>query len=190
MKWPNYSDKGTVAGFCSNINGNPHGALHDNVGNQIGMGQVPWAGNDPIFWLHHANIDRIWASWNKSGGKNPNDSAFLNETWVFADGRARASRSRSEKCSTPRPCLSLHLCRVCRASRGQPAVPLRQKSFQLRAASAAPGASAKAIALAARPPAWCCRRPSPAMRPSPLARSSRRCLPVASTPCRSMQSGE
>ena len=23
---------------------------------------------DPIFFLHHANIDRIWASWNRQGG--------------------------------------------------------------------------------------------------------------------------
>ena len=27
------------------------------------MGSVPSAPNDPIFWLHHAAIDRLWARW-------------------------------------------------------------------------------------------------------------------------------
>jgi hypothetical protein len=50
------------------------------------MGRVPWAANDPIFWLHHCNIDRIWASWNFAGGKNPDDTAFLNTSFTFANG--------------------------------------------------------------------------------------------------------
>jgi hypothetical protein len=54
------------------------------------MGQVPWAANDPIFWLHHCNIDRIWASWNKAGGHNPSDEAFLKEQFTFAGGPAKA----------------------------------------------------------------------------------------------------
>jgi len=33
---------------------------------------------DPVFWLHHANIDRLWAEWQKTHrGQNP---ANLNET--------------------------------------------------------------------------------------------------------------
>ena len=30
------------------------------------MGFVPAAARDPIFWLHHANIDKIWSDWNAS----------------------------------------------------------------------------------------------------------------------------
>jgi hypothetical protein len=30
------------------------------------MGDVPVAANDPIFYVHHANIDRLWACWQKS----------------------------------------------------------------------------------------------------------------------------
>jgi tyrosinase len=26
--------------------------------------------NDPVFWIHHANIDRIWSGWMKRHGKN------------------------------------------------------------------------------------------------------------------------
>jgi tyrosinase len=38
-----------------------HGSVHGRVGGN--MGSVPYAGYDPIFWLHHANVDRLWANW-------------------------------------------------------------------------------------------------------------------------------
>ena len=81
-----YGDSGSDAGFCANVDGNPHGALHVNVGNDRGMGQVPWAANDPVFWLHHGNVDRIWASWAKAGGKNLDDASFKATAFHFADG--------------------------------------------------------------------------------------------------------
>jgi hypothetical protein len=71
--------------FSNNINAAPHGAMHDYIGhgndpegkrffNQITnsyseeglMGWVPTAGFDPIFWMHHSNIDRIWQQWTNS----------------------------------------------------------------------------------------------------------------------------
>lgn len=71
--------------FCYNINASPHGAIHDYIGhgndpegkffkNTITgkvtedglMGWVPTAGFDPIFWMHHSNIDRIWQQWTNS----------------------------------------------------------------------------------------------------------------------------
>jgi tyrosinase len=33
---------------------------------------------DPIFYLHHCNIDRMWAVWNASGNANPTAAAWLN----------------------------------------------------------------------------------------------------------------
>lgn len=80
-----YGDSADDAGFCANVDVDPHGAIHVDVGNARGMGSVPWAANDPIFWLHHCNIDRLWASWNKEGGRNPNDTLFLKESFTFAD---------------------------------------------------------------------------------------------------------
>jgi len=94
MKSSVYADSRGDAGFCANVDNNPHGALHVNVGNAMGMGQVPWAANDPIFWLHHCNIDRIWASWAKAGGKNPNDPTFKNTVFSFADGRGNGIRGK------------------------------------------------------------------------------------------------
>src|SRR5207237_349537 len=38
-----------------------HGAVHVWVGGE--MGRIDWAAYDPIFWAHHANIDRLWARW-------------------------------------------------------------------------------------------------------------------------------
>jgi hypothetical protein len=32
--------------------------------------------NDPVFWLHHCNIDRLWAEWQ---AMHPDDEAYLPE---------------------------------------------------------------------------------------------------------------
>jgi tyrosinase len=80
-----YSPVAALQGFNASLDFNLHGAVHVLIGNALGMGQVPWAANDPIFWLHHCNIDRLWASWNDAGRKNPNTSAWLNKTFTFAD---------------------------------------------------------------------------------------------------------
>jgi tyrosinase len=81
-----YIDTGSDAGFCQNLDGNPHGTLHTDVGNGLGMGSIEWAANDPIFWVHHTHIDRLWASWNKAGGKNPVDHDFIVQEFAFVDG--------------------------------------------------------------------------------------------------------
>ncbi|HVR41403.1 MAG TPA: tyrosinase family protein [Thermoanaerobaculia bacterium] len=81
-----YSQNGSNQGFCLALDGGLHGNVHVLVGNGQNMGSVPWAAYDPIFWLHHSNIDRLWASWNAAGRLNPSGSTFLNKTFVFADG--------------------------------------------------------------------------------------------------------
>lgn len=50
----------------------PHDVVHGFVGGglspqQPGLMSVPQtAGLDPIFWLHHANIDRLWEVWRRN----------------------------------------------------------------------------------------------------------------------------
>jgi tyrosinase len=66
----------------------PHNAVHDLVGgfenndqDLPGAMTVPEsAGLDPIFWLHHSNIDRLWESWNKASPSHldPTDPNWLN----------------------------------------------------------------------------------------------------------------
>ena len=85
----NYEMVGSDVGFCRSINSGIHGTIHVLVGNRLGMGSVPYAGGDPLFWVHHSNIDRIWASWNLSGRLNPGDAQWAQQTSVFAGANGR-----------------------------------------------------------------------------------------------------
>jgi hypothetical protein len=38
-----------------------------------------------MFYIHHANIDRIWESWNRLGNKNPTDPKYLNRRFSYGD---------------------------------------------------------------------------------------------------------
>jgi tyrosinase len=80
-----YSQQGVVQGFNLALDSGLHGNVHVLVGNTQGMGRVPFAANDPIFWMHHCNIDRLWASWNRGGRQNPTTNAWLDKQFVFAD---------------------------------------------------------------------------------------------------------
>lgn len=53
----------TFISFQSSLN-SPHGSVHVRTGGQ--MGAVAFAGYDPIFYLHHCNVDRLWAVWQQS----------------------------------------------------------------------------------------------------------------------------
>jgi tyrosinase len=85
LKECNYSQNGAVEGFCLKLDSELHGSVHDDTGNGMNMASIEWAANDPVFWAHHCNIDRLWASWNAAGRKNPTDSSFLLKKFVFAD---------------------------------------------------------------------------------------------------------
>ncbi|MGH7752830.1 MAG: tyrosinase family protein, partial [Gemmatimonadales bacterium] len=67
----------------------PHGVVHNAVGGGSGwMSFFSCAARDPIFWLHHANIDRLWQVWlNQEGGRaNPLGSdEWKNQTFIFFD---------------------------------------------------------------------------------------------------------
>lgn len=53
-------------GFQNGLNGNEHGDIHVFVGTPTNMGSIFFAARDPIFYLHHANIDRLLMVWLKS----------------------------------------------------------------------------------------------------------------------------
>ena len=73
-------------GTSGNIESNPHNLVHVYVGGNAPDGQSyglmsdpGLAALDPIFYLHHANIDRMWAVWNtNSSNINPTDPNWLN----------------------------------------------------------------------------------------------------------------
>jgi tyrosinase len=42
-----------------------HNRVHNYVGGHMGTRESP---NDPVFWLHHCNIDRLWWQWQNVRG--------------------------------------------------------------------------------------------------------------------------
>lgn len=80
------SHSGGVMGTLERV---PHGPVHVEVGGSTGwMSGFDTAGRDPIFWLHHANIDRLWSVWLRTAGHlNPTDPRWLRETFEFGSGR-------------------------------------------------------------------------------------------------------
>ena len=77
----------TGAGSIENI---PHNSVHNwtssaDTKNGEDMGALYAVGRDPIFFAHHANVDRIWFLWSKLGGKRANfkDKDWLESGFVF-----------------------------------------------------------------------------------------------------------
>jgi tyrosinase len=76
-----------------------HNSVHDWFDNST-MNNVPIASADPIFWMHHANIDRIWTLWQYSNrAQFPNlapntlddegQPANVMDPWTFSEVDAR-----------------------------------------------------------------------------------------------------
>ncbi|KJH73445.1 tyrosinase family protein [Aliterella atlantica] len=71
----------------------PHDQVHASIGGL--MGNPITAAQDPIFWLHHANTDRLWERWLRQGGGrvNPTDDIdWMNDTFTFFDENRNAVR--------------------------------------------------------------------------------------------------
>ena len=90
------------AEFRRRLEATPHGAIHCGIGSTgCGsglMGAIPSAALDPIFYLHHANIDRLYECWMNVNptGRRPTDNAILNRSYSFIDagGAVRQRRVR------------------------------------------------------------------------------------------------
>ncbi|HEY0790964.1 MAG TPA: tyrosinase family protein [Chthoniobacterales bacterium] len=54
--------------------GTPHNCVHWWMGGDMGTFMSPL---DPLFWMHHSNVDRLWAVWNTKHA-NTTDPAWLN----------------------------------------------------------------------------------------------------------------
>ncbi|KAF7290719.1 Di-copper centre-containing protein [Mycena indigotica] len=64
--WPEFSNKASGNKALANSLETIHDGVHDNLGG-LGpghMGHPAVAGFDPIFWLHHCNVDRQLALWS------------------------------------------------------------------------------------------------------------------------------
>jgi peroxiredoxin len=70
-------------GFCPRMDQNPHFFTHIAIGGD--MADFATVGGDPLFYLHHCNLDRLWESWNRLGNSNPTDRKYLSRKFTFAD---------------------------------------------------------------------------------------------------------
>jgi len=69
-------DRNAEAGMLEQT---PHGAVHMEVGGF--MARFATAGLDPVFWMHHANIDRLWEVWlSQDGRTNPDPTSSWGTT--------------------------------------------------------------------------------------------------------------
>ncbi|RJG01264.1 tyrosinase family protein [Noviherbaspirillum sedimenti] len=57
--------RGLPNAFETSFENMPHNPVHNILGNAMATMQSP---TDPIFWLHHANVDRLWSAWQQAGG--------------------------------------------------------------------------------------------------------------------------
>jgi plastocyanin len=72
-------------GFSGKLDLSPHGSVHTAVGGSNGvMSSIDTSANDPVFWAHHANVDRLLNRWLSVPGHHlPADSGFLNRSYTF-----------------------------------------------------------------------------------------------------------
>lgn len=84
----------------------PHTQVHIWTGdpNQIhgeDMGRFYSAGRDPIFYSHHANVDRMWNIWKTLPGKNRKDFIerdYLDSAFLFYDENEKLVRVKIRDC--------------------------------------------------------------------------------------------
>ena len=83
----------TYSAFTSDLENRPHNRVHMWVNGT--MSSIPTAPADPLFWMHHAMIDRIWASWQSRPanlGKNPTLSGMdaILDPWPESEQAVRS----------------------------------------------------------------------------------------------------
>ena len=57
----------------------PHNMVHNNIGGWMPSALSP---RDPIFFMHHCNLDRIWAVWNSLGNANSAEALWTGMTFA------------------------------------------------------------------------------------------------------------
>jgi len=86
--------RGLPNAFEPSFESAPHDGVHNIIGNVMAGLLSP---TDPIFWLHHANIDRLWTAWAQAGGGRtvpPSTDSYWNGIFTYAT-RLTIPRSRT-----------------------------------------------------------------------------------------------
>jgi hypothetical protein len=80
-------------GAFGQLESQPHNVIHVLVGGDEGwMSDPNMAARDPIFYFHHANIDRLWNHWNalRGGRTDPSEENWKTQTFTFFDENGQA----------------------------------------------------------------------------------------------------
>lgn len=69
-------------------------ALHDNMHGWTGgeMRDPSWAAYDPLFWAHHAMVDRLWRIWQHSHPAGDPPEVLLDSCLTYATPPAMSAR--------------------------------------------------------------------------------------------------
>lgn len=85
--------------FTNELETGPHNNAHTITGGSAngtnGHMRSGMSPLDPIFWLHHCNIDRIWAEWQSAGNTTPGLSGNYNNQFVNGTGQPVQASSQS-----------------------------------------------------------------------------------------------
>ncbi|KAK6532025.1 hypothetical protein TWF694_003188 [Orbilia ellipsospora] len=100
----NFSNKGTT----QTVNGQTdslesvHDVIHATVGGNNGeMAYVDYAAHDPLFFLHHTNIDRIFAIWQAIHSNSTNPYISSSDNFVNNYGTYSIKAGTRENSQTP-----------------------------------------------------------------------------------------
>ena len=79
-----------------------HNTVHGWVGGT--MNNIQYSPADPVFWMHHAEVDRIWSLWQanpaNTGGPTLKGAAATLDPWPESAG---TPSHRSQRSATPTP---------------------------------------------------------------------------------------
>lgn len=84
-----------MAGEKGVLERRPHDSVHSNVGGW--MSRLNTAALDPVFWIHHANIDRLWHVWREDGEHtDPAEAEWLEQEFPFFDAAGEEVMTKCE----------------------------------------------------------------------------------------------
>jgi tyrosinase len=85
--------RGLVGAFETSLETQPHNPVHNLIGGA--MGSVTVSPRDPIFWSHHANVDRLWAAWVAAGNGRtmpPRTDAYWSGSFNYGPAVSKMAR--------------------------------------------------------------------------------------------------
>jgi polyphenol oxidase len=157
-----------ASGTSGAIERAPHGGVHLWVTNpttllppQINMGVLGTAALDPVFFAHHANIDRLWQVWldatTTPPHANPADDVWLQQAFVFYNEQRQWTQIQVDQVLDSQATLRYRYQAPAPAGAPPPVVPLAPRVARLAAAQPP---SSPALEIAA-PPGGAALTPDP-----------------------------